>query len=122
MSEGVMAVEAVATEKMSTGDVARIALEVARVLRESGGKKRVPGLDWIGLEEAAGMFGYSVSRFYHVYPCLGLVPSRASKRKLRFNRREVEAKLRECQRPPRGRPARHQLRTKIVGTNQGGKP
>lgn len=86
-------------------DAARIALEVARVLQESGFS--VPGQkpsQWISLEEAAETFGYSVSRFYHVYKHLGLVPSRASKRKLRFHRQEVEDVLRERQRGSRGRP------------------
>lgn len=84
---------------------ARIALEVARVLRESGFS--VPSQkpsQWISLEEAAETFGYSVSRFYHVYKHLGLLPSRASKRKLRFHRQEVEDVLRERQRSSRGRP------------------
>lgn len=86
-------------------DAARIALEVARVLRESGfavPSQKSP--QWISLEEAAGTFGYSVSRFYHVYKHLGLVPSCASKRKLRFHRQEVEDVLRERQRGSRGRP------------------
>ena len=89
----------------SGADASRIALEVARVLRESG--FAVPSQkpsQWISLEEAAETFGYSVSRFYHVYKHLGLLPSRASKRKLRFHRQEVEDVLRERQRSSRGRP------------------
>lgn len=86
-------------------DAARIALEVARVLRESGfAAPNHRPLQWISLEEAAQTFGYSVSRFYHVYKHLGLVPSRASKRKLRFHRQEIEDVLRERQRNGRGRP------------------
>lgn len=86
-------------------DAARIALEVARFLRQDGfgaASERPP--QWISLEEAAGIFGYSVSRFYHVYKKLGLVPSRASQRKLRFHRQEVEQALRDRQRAGRGRP------------------
>jgi predicted DNA-binding transcriptional regulator AlpA len=97
--------------------VSQLALEVARVLRENGlaAPPQPPSL-WISLEEAAEMFGYSVSRFYHVYNDLGLVPSRASQRKLRFNRQDVERTLRERQKTRRGRPRRHLLREKIVGT------
>lgn len=86
-------------------DAARIAHEVARVLQESGfAVPRQKPSQWISLEEAAETFGYSVSRFYHVYKHLGLVPSRASKRKLLFHRQEVEDVLRERQRSNRGRP------------------
>lgn len=88
-------------------DASRIAFEVARVLQERGfavPSQKPP--QWISLEEAAKTFGYSVSRFYHVYKHLGLVPSRASKRKLRFHRQEVEDVLRERQRNERGRPRR----------------
>lgn len=94
-------------------DAATIALEVARVLQESG--FAVPSQkpsQWISLEEAAETFGYSVSRFYHVYKHLGLVPSRASKRKLRFHRQEIEDVLRERQRNERGRPRKIAMREK----------
>lgn len=88
-------------------DVSRIAFEVARVLLESGfAVPHEKPSQWISLEAAAKTFGYSVSRFYHVYKHLGLVPSRASKRKLRFHKQEVEDVLRERQRNERGRPRR----------------
>lgn len=92
-------------------DASRIALEVARVLRESGfaAPSQRPQ-QWISLEEAAETFGYSVSRFYHVYKHLGLVPSRASKRKLRFHRQEIEDVLRDRQRTGRGRPHKNVTR------------
>ncbi len=92
---------------LPASDAARIALEVARVLQEHGfaAPQQRPS-QWISLEEAANTFGYSVSRFYHVYKYLGLVPSRASKRKLRFHRQEVEETLRSRQQNGRGRPRR----------------
>ncbi len=101
----------------SVEEASLLALEVARVLRENGlGAPPQPPSLWISLEEAAQMFGYSVSRFYHVYENLGLVPSRASQRKLRFNRLDVERTLRERQKTRRGRPRRSAMREKMVGT------
>jgi len=101
----------------SPAEASQLALEVARVLREGGlAAPPQPPSPWISLEEAAQMFGYSVSRFYHVYDGLGLVPSRASQRKLRFNRHDVERILRERQKTRRGRPRRHVMREKIAGT------
>jgi predicted DNA-binding transcriptional regulator AlpA len=77
---------------------------VTRLLEERGLAAQARPSPWISLEEAAGAFGYSVSRFYHVYRTLGLAPSRASKRKLRFHRQEIEDVLRRRQRVGRGRP------------------
>ena len=89
-------------------ETTRLALELARVLRENGlSLTSRPALStWVSLEEAAEMFDYSVSRFYHVYAGLGLVPSRASRRKLRFNRADIEKTLRDRQRNGPGRPKR----------------
>jgi predicted DNA-binding transcriptional regulator AlpA len=104
-------------EQWPATSASQFALEVARVLRESGlAAPLQPPSPWISLEETARMFGYSVSRFYHVYEDLGLVPSRASQRKLRFNRQDVERTLRERQKTRRGRPRRHVMHEKIVGT------
>jgi|GEM_PF-4899908 len=105
-------------EQWSASRASQLAIEVARVLRESGLAAPPTPLLWISLEEAAQMFGYSVSRFYHVYEGLGLVPSRASQRKLRFNRHDVERTLRERQRTRRGRPRRSSTRVKIDGTKE----
>lgn len=92
-------------------EATQIALEVARFLQANGLLALPPAPQaWIALEEAAKMFGYSVSRFYHVYKDLGLVPSRASKRKLRFNRAEIEKVLRDRQRVGSGRRPRQVLR------------
>lgn len=87
-------------------ETTRLAHELARLLRENGLAlaARTPPAPWISLEEAAEMFGYSVSRFYHVYSDLGLVPSRASRRKLRFSRAEIEKTLRDRQKCAPGRP------------------
>lgn len=101
-------------------DATKIARELARILEEQGlvNAHREVVSQWINLDEAAAMFGYSVSRFYHVYEGLGLVPSRASQRKLRFNRQDIERTLRERQRMRRGRPRRSSLRMKINGTKE----
>ncbi len=85
-------------------DTARIVLEITRLLEARELAAQARHSQWISLAEAAGAFGYSVSRFYHVYRSLGLTPSRASKRKLRFHRQDIESVLRNRQRPPRGRP------------------
>jgi hypothetical protein len=89
-------------------ETTRIALELSRLLSEKGLTLAArPSLSpWVSLEEAATMFDYSVSRFYHVYAGLGLVPSRASRRKLRFNRAEIEKTLRDRQKSAPGRPKR----------------
>jgi len=104
-------------KQLPATDASRLAFEVARLLRESGlAGPPQPAPPWISLGEAAQIFGYSASRFYHVYDALGLVPSRASQRKLRFNRQDVERTLRERQKTRRGRPRRNPARERIEGT------
>lgn len=96
-------------------EATRIALEITRILTENGlisaAKRSVP--QWIALDAAAEMFGYSVSRFYHVYKNLGLLPSRASKRKLRFSRADLERVLKERQKIGPGRPRRIAIKERI---------
>jgi len=96
-------------------EATQIAIEITRILTENGllsqATRSAP--QWIALAAAAEMFGYSVSRFYHVYKNLGLLPSRASKRKLRFSRADLERVLKERQKIGPGRPRSVAIKERI---------
>jgi len=103
----------------------QIAAEVARILREDGILVSAPPdrQEWVDPPEAAKILGYSISRFYHIYDHLGLVPSRTSRRKMRFRRRDVDGLVILSQSRKAGRPSKTRnmvpITRKISGTKMG---
>jgi hypothetical protein len=94
------------TDNQLPSHASQIAIEVARILRETGVStySRAPRKEWLDVSEAAELLGYSTSRLYHIYGTLGLTPSRPSKRRLLFRRRDIEDLLVRCQARGPGRP------------------
>jgi len=110
-------------ETQQTALPLQIAAEVAKILAGAGLPVNHRPIEepWVNLPEAARMLGYSSSRLYHIYDRLGLVPSRTSKRKLRFRRQEVEHLLILSRNRGAGRPRKTRA-TMSVASHDGTKP